>query len=115
MVLALSSLILKLQDSTNKAVTLAEAAESRGDFTGARVYHLKQTRLVQQRHRRIDHLCLLPATTPATRRAKAEAFMTLVAVNAFGFPDQPEDWPLWSALKDLAASWSDAADPSSPT
>ncbi|WP_043839632.1 hypothetical protein [Muricoccus aerilatus] len=111
---ALCSLVLLLQRETNRAGALERRAESLGDLGTAGRHHARQVELVQRRHQLIDQLCRLPATTPATRRAKSAALMTLVTVDERGFPEEADDLPLWSALRDLAADWSDPTDPASP-
>ncbi|WP_043836529.1 hypothetical protein [Muricoccus aerilatus] len=111
---ALCSLVLLLQRETDKAAALEQEAESMGDLGAAGRHHARQVELVQRRHQLIDQLCRLPATTAATRRAKSAVLMTLVTVDERGLPEQPEDWPLWSALRDLAADWSNPTDPSYP-
>ena len=112
---ALSVRIVFLQQETDRVAAFEQRAENEGEFRAARQYHRKQVALTQQRHRLIDKLCRLPATSPATRSAKSAALMTLIALDESGLPEYPNDWPLWSALKDLAAEWSAASDPSSPT
>lgn len=111
----LSVRIVLLQQETDRVAVLEELAQKEGEVGAARQYNRKQVTLTQQRRRLIDKLCLLPATSPATRRTKSAALMTLVALDDMGLPEHPEDWPLWSALKDLAADWSAASDPSSLT
>lgn len=111
---ALSVRIVLLQQETDQVATLGLRAEKEGEIRAARQYHRKQVTLTQQRHRLIDKLCRLPATSPATRRTKSAALMTLITLDASGRPEYPNDWPLWSALKDLAAEWSAASDFPSP-
>jgi len=36
-------------------------------------------------------------------------------LNDASVPEHPDDWPLWSALKDLAVDWADAASTLLPT
>lgn len=111
---ALCSLVLLLQRGTDRAAALERQAESTGDLIAAGRHHARQVELVQRRHQLINQLCRLPAITPPTRRGKAAALMTLMTVDEAGIPEEPDDLPLWSALRDLAADWSDATDPSSP-
>jgi len=107
----LCSLVLLLQRETDKAAVLQQEAERMGDWGAAGRHHARQVELVRRRHQLIDQLCCLPATTPATRRAKSAALMTLVTVDERGLPEEADDLPLWSALRDLAADWSDPASP----
>lgn len=110
---ALCSLVLLLQRETDKAAALEQQAESRGDLIAAGQFHSKQVELVQRRHRLIEQLCRLSATTPATRRLKSAALMTLVVLDDTALPEDLDDLPLWSVLRDLAADWGGATDRSS--
>ena len=111
---ALSVRIVLLQQETDRVTTLEQRAEKEGEIRAAKQYNRKQVTLVQQRYQLIDKLCRLPATSPATRRTKSAALMTLVTLDHMSLPEHLEDWPLWSALQDLAADWSAASNPSSP-
>jgi hypothetical protein len=94
---------------------LERRAEQEKNLRAAGQYHRRQVTLVKRRLRLIDEVCRLPAVTFAMRRAKSEALLTLVIMDPEGRPEHPEDWPLWSALKDLAADWSDTDGRLAPT
>ncbi|WP_424140542.1 hypothetical protein [Roseomonas chloroacetimidivorans] len=113
--LALCARILALQRRTEELGVLEQRVEQEKGLLAASRYHGQQVRLVQRRLRLIDRVCRLPATTFAMRRAKAEALLTLVILDPEGRPEHPEDWPLWSALQDLAADWSGMNGSSAPT
>ena len=113
--IALCARIMRLQRKMDRVAAAEQQAESEGDLGAAGRYHHKQVALVQRRYMLIDQLCRLPATTRSTRQAKVAAFMTLIVLNDAGVPEHPDDWPLWSALKDLAVDWADAASTLLPT
>jgi hypothetical protein len=113
--LALCARVLALQRRTEELGVLEQRAEQKKDLLAAGRYHGQQVKLVQRRLRLIDRVCRLPATTSPMRRAKAEALLTLVILDPEGRPEHPEDWPLWSALQDLAVDWSGTNGSSAPT